>query len=101
MNKPSNVILNYDASRKSGRDEIETLDDSNDELNNDNIAFMDSVLEEESYIKNDFDKMQMDALEDDDVEVLRHLFTGRMTQSLSSFFSHSKLDFLPAKINDT
>ena len=45
--------------------------------------------------------MQMDALEEDDIEVLKKLFAGSITQSLSSLFFHSKLDLPTAKINDT
>ena len=49
----------------------------------------------------DFDNIQTDTMEGDNVEVLRNLFTGSMTQSLSSLLLHTKLDLLPANINDT
>ena len=50
-----------------GRYQIETLDTANEELNNNNIVVLGSVQEEESEIEDDFDKMQIDALKEDDI----------------------------------
>ena len=50
MTNPSDVILNNDSSRKSGKDDIQTLGTANEELKNNNIALIDSVQEEENEI---------------------------------------------------
>ena len=82
-------------------DEIEILEALNEELNSKNIVVLDSEQEEESAMENEFNNMQMDTLEEDNIEVLRNLFTGSMTQSLSSLFLHPTLDFSPTSTNDT
>ena len=79
ITKPSYIILNDDAPSKSKKDEIKMLDAMNEELNNNNIAVVDSVQEAESDMVNDFDDMKIDALEEVDMEVLRNLFNGSIT----------------------
>ena len=77
------------------------IDDMNEELNNNNIIVVDSMQEEESTIDNDyFDSMQIDALKEDDVHMLKNIFASSITQSLFSLSYHSKLDFSPTTIYD-
>ena len=51
-------------------------------------------------IETDFDETRIDAMEEDDIQVLHNLIAGSMTQSFSSLFLHPKLDLPPASMND-